>query len=514
MMRRHHRLWSALTLVIMACTSLVTARPAAAREPVLCFPETGQCIEGRFREYWEQNGGLAVFGLPITAERQERNRETGKTHLTQWFERNRFELHPENQPPYDILLGRLGDDRLRTLGRDWQQLPRDNAKQSGCLWFPQTQLNVCNQGDGGGAQAGFRSYWLTQQLNDSRLDAYGRSLALFGLPLTRPRMETNSSGDTVLTQWFERARFEWHPNNPPGHRVLLGLLGNEVRPAAEPPKANLTTYTSRDGAWSVQYPANLLHPEDLGGGTIVFISQDRSAGVAVDSYLDQGNAYGNTGEGLRNRARDTLARIYGRRVTETGVLDQPGGRWEVGLGFRSDGGSLGEAVYEQRGRQQGIYRVNGVLYGYKGGSNNAASTLAALRAVRDSFRPASDPAQALLGYFQLLNQGRYAEAVALYGGDYEQLRIFNPALRRNDYAGLFEYACRGLLKCLTVRRIVSEQVISSTESRFVVEFANKDGSLFQLGPLEGSQQVFTQFPYTVKKIAGRYAVMELPVYVP
>ena len=42
-------------------------------------------------------------------------------------------------------------------------------------------------------------------------------------------METNSSGDTVLTQWFERAGFEWHPGQPEQYRVLLGLLGNEVR---------------------------------------------------------------------------------------------------------------------------------------------------------------------------------------------------------------------------------------------------------------------------------------------
>ncbi|MBV9787472.1 MAG: PD40 domain-containing protein, partial [Chloroflexi bacterium] len=32
------------------------------------------------------------------------------------------------------------------------------------------------------------------------------------------------------TQWYERARFEWHPNqSDPAFRVLLGLLGNELR---------------------------------------------------------------------------------------------------------------------------------------------------------------------------------------------------------------------------------------------------------------------------------------------
>ena len=52
-------------------------------------------------------------------------------------------------------------------------------------------------------------------------------------------METNTSGDAVETQWFERARFECHPNNQPEFRVLLGLLGSGVRlnpaiPAAKP----------------------------------------------------------------------------------------------------------------------------------------------------------------------------------------------------------------------------------------------------------------------------------------
>ena len=41
--------------------------------------------------------------------------------------------------------------------------------------------------------------------------------------------ETNQNGDRVLTQWFERARLEYHPENPAAHRVLLGRLGAEVR---------------------------------------------------------------------------------------------------------------------------------------------------------------------------------------------------------------------------------------------------------------------------------------------
>ena len=89
----------------------------------LCFDQPGivNCISGRFREYWEQNGGLAVFGYPLSAARNESTAEG--TFLTQHFQRNRFELHPEKSAPYDVLLGRLGDDQLRAQGRDWRTLP-------------------------------------------------------------------------------------------------------------------------------------------------------------------------------------------------------------------------------------------------------------------------------------------------------------------------------------------------------------------------------------------------------
>ncbi len=191
-----------------------------------CFPETNQCLDGRIRQYWEQNGGLPVFGFPITAQAPELNRDTGQTYVTQWMERNRFELHPENAAPYDVLLGRLGDDRLRQLGIDWQTLPKANPSDP--HYFPQTGQAITHEP--------FWQYWRSHGLElGDRGISERESLALFGYPISPARMETNSSGDTVLTQWFERARFEWHPNNPEPYKVLLGLLGNEVRAAASMP---------------------------------------------------------------------------------------------------------------------------------------------------------------------------------------------------------------------------------------------------------------------------------------
>ena len=227
-------LLAAVTLLLLMLVPRPVVQSASAQEQ-LCFPNVPgitQCIDGRFRQYWEQNGGLPVFGYPITAAANEVNRDTGQPYLTQWFERHRFELHPENASPYDVLLGRLGVERLSLLGPSWQSFYPEAGPKAGCLWFGQTGHNVCNEGP----ESGFRTYWQTHGLRDPRLNAYGRSLALFGFPLTEPRLETNSSGDTVLTQWFERARFEWHPNNPAQFRVLLGLLGHEVRHGATAPR--------------------------------------------------------------------------------------------------------------------------------------------------------------------------------------------------------------------------------------------------------------------------------------
>lgn len=49
--------------------------------------------------------------------------------------------------------------------------------------------------------------------------------------------------------------------------------------------------------------------------------------------------------------------------------------------------------------------------------------------------------ETLASYFSLLHAGRYAEAVNLYGGSYDILRDWNPAVDPDDYATLFENGC-------------------------------------------------------------------------
>lgn len=213
-----------LVFAFMLVAGLLSPRATLAQNNVQCFnvPGITNCISGRFLSYWRENGGLPVFGYPTSPEFQAQT--ANGTYTVQLFERNLFEFHPENARPYDVLLGRLGDERLKQLGRDWTLEPK-GTPQNNCLWSAETQHSVCGE---------FRNYYQSRGLQDPALDRNGRSLALFGLPLTEPRMERNANGDEVLTQWFERARFEFHP----GKGVLLGLLGNEIGNGMTPPPSN------------------------------------------------------------------------------------------------------------------------------------------------------------------------------------------------------------------------------------------------------------------------------------
>jgi hypothetical protein len=83
------------------------ARPTGGA--AMYFPETGHTLAAPLRAYWEANGGLPVFGYPLSEAFQERSPTDGKTYLVQYFERNRLEHHPEHQgTPDEVQLGLLG----------------------------------------------------------------------------------------------------------------------------------------------------------------------------------------------------------------------------------------------------------------------------------------------------------------------------------------------------------------------------------------------------------------------
>jgi len=77
------------------------------------FAATGHTVGGAFRAYWEEHGGLAQQGYPISDEFSEVSDLNGQAYTVQYFERAVFERHPENAPPYDTLLSQLGRFRYQ-----------------------------------------------------------------------------------------------------------------------------------------------------------------------------------------------------------------------------------------------------------------------------------------------------------------------------------------------------------------------------------------------------------------
>lgn len=211
-----------IVVFLFMCGLIIGLAPGRAQAQTtgeLCFAETGYCISGRIREYWEAQGGLRVFGYPIGPQMQ--STIEGKSLTLQNFERNRLELHPQNARPYDVLLGRLGADRIVQSGRDWFAFPK-SAGAEGCRSFDQTGHAVCSR---------FWQVWRSYGLEIDGVTGISESesLALFGLPLSGVITERLSDGKEYQVQWFERARFEYHPQNAAPYDVLFGLLGNEVR---------------------------------------------------------------------------------------------------------------------------------------------------------------------------------------------------------------------------------------------------------------------------------------------
>jgi len=67
----------------------------AAPKGGVYFDQTGHNLPEPFNAYWQANGGLAVFGYPVSEAFAEKSATDGNIYVVQYFERNRLEYHPE-----------------------------------------------------------------------------------------------------------------------------------------------------------------------------------------------------------------------------------------------------------------------------------------------------------------------------------------------------------------------------------------------------------------------------------
>jgi hypothetical protein len=150
------------------------------------------------------------------------------------------------------------------------------------------------------------------------------------------------------------------------------------------------------------------------------------------------------------------------------------------------------------------------------GCNTPQSPTATVTSLPSTMAEAHD---VLVNFLTLLHTNKYAEAVPLYGGEYEQLQVFNTEIDSADHVALWTWTCDNqLLQCLEVRSATFKELRGDSYI-FQVEFSNPDGSLFVLGPCCGANETemppVSQFEYTVSRNAEhRYVVMNTPPYVP
>ncbi|AUX44502.1 uncharacterized protein SOCE26_059660 [Sorangium cellulosum] len=193
--------------------------------PPATSAETKFVLSGFIQRFWNQNGGLPIFGHPISSARRVIN-SSGMYVCAQLFERHRIELNLnddstvklEDGRPF-VTLGRVGTERIP---RDQEMISAHEVgyeatggSAADCLTFEGiVDYKICGA---------FKAYWSAHGL-----DGGADHLTLFGYPQSKPFTYRNKDGVPHVAQYFERARLEYHPDDP-RQPVKGGLLGSELK---------------------------------------------------------------------------------------------------------------------------------------------------------------------------------------------------------------------------------------------------------------------------------------------
>ena len=194
-LRRVHWLLIVLALALPGCRAAYPAAylPDEAAPPARCFEATGHSVSGNFLRYWEAMGGVEALGYPISQPFEQEGRQV------QYFEYARLEDHPDDPAGPLVKLSMLGE----RLGRRRPPLGASRvppASERGSRFYPPMGHAVSGE---------FMTYF----------DAQG-GLERFGYPIAEPAVV-----DGRLVQDFQRARFIWRLDRPPGERVALEPTG-------------------------------------------------------------------------------------------------------------------------------------------------------------------------------------------------------------------------------------------------------------------------------------------------
>jgi hypothetical protein len=182
-------------LFIIICATLLASIgvPATAQQTAgFYFSQTRHNVVGEFWKYYQSvPDAVRVFGWPIT---EQFTSADGSKLMVQYFEKARFELHPEQPMGQRVVLTMVGTELY----------------QAGVNSINLDTPGACRVINGYGVCYDFLSYF----------DKYG-GVAIFGNPISAFEFQA----DGRLVQYFERARFDWRPEQAAGQNVQLSDFG-------------------------------------------------------------------------------------------------------------------------------------------------------------------------------------------------------------------------------------------------------------------------------------------------
>ena len=186
-----------LILLIVFLLTLGGRTTPAQSELGLYFPETGHWVRGDFLSYYKSvSDANMLFGAPVTEAFKEA--DSGRT--IQYFQKAQLILDASAPKELRVKQSPLGQE-LYEAG----EAPSFAPGSPDCREFSFTagqSYRVCYA---------FRDFF----------EAHG-GLAQFGYPISNFEIHHRR-----VVQYFQNARFEWHPELPRGQHVLLGDLGLE-----------------------------------------------------------------------------------------------------------------------------------------------------------------------------------------------------------------------------------------------------------------------------------------------
>lgn len=139
-----------------------------------------------------------------------------------------------------------------------------------------------------------------------------------------------------------------------------------------------------------------------------------------------------------------------------------------------------------------------------------------------SFQQSANPAVlasahgATSDFLTALFTGDYILGAKLYGGDTSILSDWNPDIQ-NDLPAWLERGCtQNGLNCLPARSLTYRGPDAEGALQFLVEYNNKDGTLFQRGPCCGEETgpITTSFLMRARQQGDMWQVLDLPPYIP